>query len=123
MQHNIRRNKRIFDYLIQQKVRIKWNIPLDVVFTDFVFENLSVSDSKELVGNIQQPIREEILDNEAVLTETLKLIGLMELSTNEEELMALLTRRKEIKYGRPLTDFDKILKAIMTVPNPKEKKA
>ena len=44
----------------------------------------------------------------------------MEVCVTEDELRLLFDRRKEIKYGKDLTDFDKILKAIMTVPN-KEK--
>jgi len=57
------------------------------------------------------------VDNEGVLMETIKFIGLLEVSTNADELRALINRRREIKHGKPLNDFDKILKAIMKVPN------
>lgn len=121
MQHNIRRNKRVFEYLNQQLRRLQWNVPVTIIFREFIFENLSVSESKETLNYSSGPVQENILDVEAVLIETLKFIGLLEVSTNEHELRSLVERKKEIKYGRELTDFDKILKAIMTVPNKKEK--
>lgn len=118
--HTVRRNKKIFDYLEKQIKRLDWNIPVSGLFHLYVFQNLSVADSKE-VANIAEDIEPTILDNEAVLFETLKLIGLMEVSTTVDELRGLTIRRKEIKYGnKELTDFDKILKAIMTVPKPKD---
>lgn len=121
MQHNIRRNKRVFEYLNQQLRRLQWNVPVTIIFREFIFENLSVSESKETLNYSGGPIEENILDIEAVLIETLKFIGLLEVATNEHELRSLVERKKEIKYGGELTDFDKILKAIMTVPNKKEK--
>eukprot|EP01012_Entosiphon_sulcatum_P060610 TRINITY_DN85657_c0_g1_i1.p2 TRINITY_DN85657_c0_g1~~TRINITY_DN85657_c0_g1_i1.p2 ORF type:complete len:123 (-),score=23.30 TRINITY_DN85657_c0_g1_i1:565-933(-) len=120
MQHNIRRNKKAFDYLNQQLKRLNWNIPIDIVFENYIFENLSVIDSKEVVNYTQRPINDDILNIEAVYNETIKFIGLVEVATNSDELKALVARKKEIKYGKELTDFDKVLKAILTVPNKKD---
>lgn len=119
MQHNIRRNKKVFDYLQEQLKRLNWKIPVSMVFPEFIFENLSTADSKEIVNKL---IDESILDNDSVFIETVKFIGLLEIAKSEDEVKLLLERRKEIKYGGPLTDFDKILKAIITVPNQKEEK-
>jgi len=119
MQHNIRRNKIIFDLLSQQKKRLDWNISINDMFNRYIFENLNISDSREILSKISGDIQPSILDNDSVLLETLKLIGLMESCVTKVELLFLLERRKEIKYGKPLTEFDKILKAIMTVSNVK----
>ncbi len=118
--NNIRRNKKVYDYLQQQVKRLDWKMSITDIFSQFVFSNLSVVDSKEVYELVINVIDQSALDNDAVLMETLKLIGLMEVCVTEDELRLLLNRRSEIKYGKDLTDFDKILTAIMTVPN-KEK--
>jgi len=118
--HNIKRNKKVLEYLDKQIKRLHWDISVARVFNEFIFEHLSVADSKELFDKIELEITNELLDNDALFIETVKFIGLLEVCVNEDELLMLIKRRKEIKYGNELTDFDKILKAIMTVPN-KEK--
>ena len=120
MQHNIRRNKKVLDYLQQQLKRIGFDLPLSFVFSQFIYQDLSVTDAKEVLKH-NVDITEDVLDIEGVYIETLKFIGLLEVCENAAQIQALVNRRKDIKYGKPLTDFDKILKAIMTVPNPKEK--
>ncbi|MES2477872.1 MAG: hypothetical protein V4561_02210 [Bacteroidota bacterium] len=67
------------------------------VFNDVFFEALFVSDIKEVLTNLQMPNIDEILDNEAVLVEMIKLISLLETCTNEEQLMALIARRNKIR--------------------------
>lgn len=119
MKHNNPYNKFIFERLLAQKDRIKWSIPTQNVFTDYIMEHLSVKETEEAM-HLTKNITEDILDNEAVLRETLKFIGIMEVCSSEEELIALLNRRTEIKYGKPLTDFNEILKAALVVPKPKK---
>ena len=118
--HTIKRNKKVFEYLEKQIKRLHWNISVTEVFNGYIFENLSVSDSKELLNNVENEVTYSALDNDSLLIETVKFIGLMEVCVITDELFMMVQRRKEIKYGSDLTDFDKILKAIMTVPN-KEK--
>ena len=121
--HTIKRNRKVLDYLDKQIKRLRWDISLTKVFNEYIFEGLSIVDSKELfekIDDIELEITNDLLDNDALFIETVKFIGLMEVCVNEDELLMLIKRRKEIKYGSDLTDFDKIIKAIMTVPN-KEK--
>ena len=115
--HNIKRNKKIFDYLVQQVKRLNWNMDITDIFSQFIFSNLSVTDSKEVLNLVGDGINSTVLDNDALFVEIVKMIGLMEVCATEDELRLLLKRRNEIKYGSDLTDFDKIIKAIMTVPN------
>ena len=113
--HTIKRNRKVLDYLDKQIKRLRWDISLTKVFNEYIFEGLSIVDSKELfekIDDIELEITNDLLDNDALFIETVKFIGLMEVCVNEDELL--------IKYGSDLTDFDKIIKAIMTVPN-KEK--
>jgi len=119
MQHTIKLNRKIFKLLLSEANRVLGpETNVKNMFEGFIFSNLSVIDSKEVV-KYGETIREDILENEGVLIETLKFISLLEVSTNEAELRALVNRCKEIKHGKPLTDFDKILKSIMTVPSEK----
>jgi hypothetical protein len=63
-----------------------------------------------------------ILDNDNVLIEVLKNLGVMEVSANKEEFMALVAKKKgKNKDKKEPTDFDKVLKGIMSVPKPKER--
>lgn len=122
--HNIKRNKKVLEYLDKQIKRLRWDISIAVVFNEYIFEGLSVTDSKELfqkIDAIELEITHELLDNDALFIEAVKFIGLLEVCINVDEVEILFKRRKAIKYGDDLTDFDKILKAIMTVPNIKDK--
>ena len=119
--NTIKRNRKVFEYFKEHVRRLNWNMDITDMFSQFIFSNLSVTDSKEVLSLVGDGINSTVLDNDALFIEVVKLIGVMEVSATENELRLLLERRSEIKYGEYLTDFDKILKAIMAVPNTKKK--
>ncbi len=116
--YNVKLNKKIADYLLKQLKRLKMIPDLSVFFEEFIIVDLSVADSLELAPKIVKPIEADIFDNDSVLIETLKVIGLMEACKDQVELNKLLSKRDKIKGKdkKETTDFDKILKGIMKVP-------
>lgn len=120
MADTIKRNRKIFDYLKKEIERLDLSLTIEQVFEKIIFTSLSASDTIS-VANAGKD--ESILNNDGVLIETLKLIGLMEAAKDEKELLKLLQKKEKNKGKKPeKTDFDKILGGIMKVPKPKEDK-
>ncbi len=65
----------------------------------------------------------ELLKEPTILKETIKILGIMETVNSWQEFKKVNEKRraktKSIHTERELTDFDKILKAIIRVPKPK----
>lgn len=91
---------------------------LDNLTEDEYLSIIRQIDKKEaaLVGLVNHP---QFLKTQEVYNLTLKLTGLMEASDNKEEFQNLLKKKKKPKE-KP-TDFDKILKGILSVPKPDKK--
>ncbi len=121
---NIKRNKAIAKYLQQQLQRLGCDSSLLLFFETYVAPALSTQDSIEIMPKLVEDIKEDIFNNDAVLIETLKLIGIMEAAKDKKEFEALQNKRTQNTKSekRELTDFDKILKAMMKVPNKRDEK-
>jgi hypothetical protein len=115
MANTIKRNKKILEYLTIQLGRLDITV-IDFIDT-YVVVNVSSSDLLQIKDNIY-PVTPDLFNNDNILIEILKIIGVMEVSENKKEFENLIKKRKKKKE---LTDFDKILKGIMSVPN-KDKK-
>lgn len=116
----IKRNKRIAEHLQKQLKRLKLEDDLGIFIQLFISPLLGLQDTKAITESLSDP---SVLNNDTVLIETLKLIGLMEAAKDEADLKKLLDKREKQKgEKKELTDFDQILKAIMKVPAPKGKK-
>jgi hypothetical protein len=82
--------------------------------------------TKEEKGYVPTPLI-EALNNDEVLLQTIKVIGLMEASDKLEDFKELAdknTKRKKKKKDEEyqLTDFDKLLKVMLDTPNPNKGK-
>jgi hypothetical protein len=114
--NTVKRNKKILDYLKSQVKRLKIDVPVKDIIEQYIVPEIEVKAALSL-SNLEEPINPDILNNDAVLIETLKLIGLMETAEDKKELDKLNDKRKKIKDNKKeLTDFDKILTGIMQVP-------
>lgn len=102
--------------------------PIDIKeFTkEFIFSEVDPSIVLSLVREFKAYIlpMPASLKEEEVKTLTTKILGLMEVSDSWEHFTQLNEKRKKKKQEneKPLTDFDKILKAFMAVDKPKEEK-
>lgn len=122
---NIKRNRKILDYFKDEKDRLGVGIQLKELFEQEVLSKLLASELVDIMSLLQdtEGVPADVLNNDTALIETLKLIGLMEASKDEKELQKLLEKKKKNKGSKKeLTDFDKILKGILSVPKPKEDK-
>lgn len=118
--NTIKRNKKVFEYIISNLNRLDSAITIQEFFQEFILENLDVKNTL-LVANVEN-IEPSILDDDNILFETLKTIGIMEVSNSIKELQKLNEKKKKLKSkSNKLTDFDKILKGIMRVPNKESK--
>lgn len=118
--NTIKRNKKIFEYIIVNLNRLDNTITINDFFKSFVIENLDVKNTL-LVASVEN-IEPSILDDDNILFETLKAIGIMEVSNTIKELQKLNEKKKKLKSkSNKLTDFDKILKGIMRIPNKESK--
>lgn len=123
--HNIKRNKKIIEYLQKQFKRLKLETNLTVFFGEYILLSITATDALEIADKVTRQIEHDILDNDGVLIETLKIIGIMEVSKNKKEFEALYDRKSKIddkNQKQDLNDFDKILKGMLAVPVPDEKK-
>lgn len=124
--HNIKRNKKIIEYLQKQFKRLKLETNLTVFFGEYILLSITATDALEIAEKVTRQIEPDILDNDGVLIETLKIIGIMEVSKNKKEFEALYDRKGKIdekNQKQDLNDFDKILKGMLAVPVPEEKKS
>lgn len=124
MANTIKRNKKIFEAIQIQLKRLELQgTTYSTFFEDFVLESLPAGVVLDLSKHFDKEIEPNILDDDALLLETLKVLGLMEASKDKKELSNLIESKKEIKSKNQKTektDFDKVLGAIMKVPKPKE---
>ena len=121
--HNIKRNKRILEYVQTQMHRLGIPPSLDLFVEEYILVDLGAKDTIEIAPKIAQgKLGPDIFDIDGVLIETLKIVGIMEAAKDEKDLQKLIERREKIKDDIPeKTDFDKILSAMMKVPLPDDK--
>lgn len=114
--NNVKRNKKILEYLNKQLKRLKMDTNVLAFYEAYIVPNVPATEV------INFTIDHNLLDTDGLLIETLKTIGIMEISKDEKDFQKNIEKRDKIKGKKQeLTDFDKILKGIMKVPN-KEKK-
>ena len=58
--HNIKRNKKVFEYFKEQVSRLNWNMDIEDIFSQFIFSNLSVTDSKEVLKLLSKHISKQL---------------------------------------------------------------
>lgn len=116
----------VYKELEEQAIRLSNGEPkgisLDDILREFVLPQVSTKEQIELTRMLQRkkdPNREKIFENIRALKEAIKILALMEASDNLEEFKNLSGKHKRPKE-KPyeLTDFDKLLKAIASVPKP-----
>lgn len=125
---HIRRNKELYQKLLREIKRVKnTNFPeMDEDFmNEFIYGKIPDIELLKMVRqdpkNIEMP---GALANEVIYLQTVKILTLMESSENIKEFKELVDKQKTIKQSNKseITGFDKILKGMMDVPPPKNKK-
>lgn len=106
------------EYLDKQIKRLKIGATTSEFYKYYIVDSLRGAIVLSLANQFEDPINPNILDNDDVLIETIKIIGIMEISKDEKELVRLMNKRDTIKLKptKEKTDFDKILTGIMKVP-------
>lgn len=136
MQHS-KRNNELYERLLKEFCRLR-NKPFNqavyhseyaaIIITNYIFQRVpskelikAFKDSKSTPPVVAMP---DALDNEAIYLQTVKTLALMEASENmgEFEKLADKQNEREKKPEKELTDFDKILKGMMSVPKPNKYK-
>lgn len=125
MPDTIKRNKFVAEYLKKQLIRLGMDTSL-TLFYEYYLYDIGVKASMTTVNMmLKNPeLTPDIFNEDEILIETLKCIGIMEVSKNQEEFKKLLEKKEKIKSSKKKekTDFDKILGAMMKVPKPKDEK-
>lgn len=124
--NNIKRNKKIIQYLKKELNRIGYTQNLEQLYEEYIVPALNTVDTNFYLNSFsEEEPPQEILDNDQILIETLKIIGIMEVSEDEKDFKENIDKKQKIRNKnskQKITDFDKVLKGIMQVPKPKEDK-
>jgi hypothetical protein len=122
--------EKIYDSFVENSVRLsKSKDLLQMVATEYVFKEMPPNVIITLLkSHPELPLpffNKDVLNNEEILIQTIKIISLMEASNTWDDFKKLHRKRK--RNANPKEEinpqgFDKILKGIMQVPKPKENK-
>lgn len=103
-------------------------LSLEDILKDYVIPEVTVKQQIELTRILEQKKPEslqKILDNIRAIREAIKILALMEASDNVQQFKELADKKnKRAQKEKPyeLTDFDKFLKAVASVPKKDLKK-
>lgn len=120
-------NTETYEILLRELERLRGELSMEQksdIFHTYIYGRISDVDiRKALKGKMKKLITVSLpegLELEPILKQTLKIIALMEVSDNWQEFENLVNKKKKPDKPQDLTDFDKIVKAIFSVPKPKD---
>lgn len=120
----IKRNRKIIESIELEMKRLGLTPSVGDFFKYLVADFLPASTVLSNHNKWEQEIKPELFDDDALLIEALKTLGIMEAAKDAKDITKLLEKKGKNKHrNKPdPTDFDKLLKGIMKVPN-EDKKA
>lgn len=122
--------KQVYDSFVENAVRLSNSLELlQMIATEYIFQELPNSAILQLLKkHPETPVpffKEEVLENEYVFLQTIKILTLMEASETWKDFKNLnkkrkehLSKNKDIDPNEQLEGFAKILGALASVPKP-----
>ena len=121
-------NNLLYKYLLLQLHRLLGNVKEDIItkaIHHYIFDRIEDTELMSVYRKYKVIQFPQALENETILWYTLKTIGIMEASKDWKQFQELEKQRQfntdiEDDKGKEITDFDRILQAMMKVPKPKD---